>query len=45
MDRFYPDVDTKVKIDAQSEKFKRAEGMSGRSMEKLTREKKQPGKF
>ncbi|XP_057514457.1 uncharacterized protein LOC130796165 [Actinidia eriantha] len=42
IDRFYPNVDTKVKIDAQLEKFKRAKGMFGISMAKLTREKKQP---
>ena len=43
IERMYPDVQTRVRIDAQLEKFKRAEGMFGMDMAILTRETKQPG--
>ncbi|KAI8550404.1 hypothetical protein RHMOL_Rhmol06G0103600 [Rhododendron molle] len=39
----YPDMDTRLIIDEQLEKFKNAEGMFGMDMAKLTRDKKQPG--
>ncbi|CAL5400431.1 unnamed protein product [Camellia sinensis] len=38
----YPDIEDRVKVDEQLEKFKKAEGMFGMSMAILTREKKQP---
>ena len=40
IERMYPDVQTRVRIDAQLEKFKRAEGMFGMDMAILTRETK-----
>lgn len=43
--RMYLDMDTRIIIDEQLEKFKNAEGMFGMDMAKLTRDKKQPGKF
>ncbi|KAI8550815.1 hypothetical protein RHMOL_Rhmol06G0136700 [Rhododendron molle] len=42
IERMYPDMDTKIIIDEQLEKFKNAEGMFGMDMAKLTRDKKQP---
>ncbi|KAI8530748.1 hypothetical protein RHMOL_Rhmol11G0083700 [Rhododendron molle] len=44
IERMYPDMDTRIIIDEQLEKFKNAEGMFGMEMAKLTRDKKQPGK-
>ncbi|XP_028122853.1 adenylate kinase isoenzyme 6 homolog HBR1-like [Camellia sinensis] len=38
----YPDIEDRVKVDEQLEKFKKAEGMFGMSMAILTRDKKQP---
>ncbi|KAI8017136.1 hypothetical protein LOK49_LG04G00681 [Camellia lanceoleosa] len=42
IERMYPDIEDRVKVDEQLEKFKKAEGMFGMSMAILTREKKQP---
>ncbi|KAF7145548.1 hypothetical protein RHSIM_Rhsim04G0045100 [Rhododendron simsii] len=42
IERMYPDMDTRIIIDEQLEKFKNAEGMFGMEMAKLTRDKKQP---
>ncbi|XP_028126576.1 uncharacterized protein LOC114323229 [Camellia sinensis] len=42
IERMYPDIENRVKVDEQLEKFKKAEGMFGMSMAILTREKKQP---
>ncbi|KAI8540876.1 hypothetical protein RHMOL_Rhmol08G0019000 [Rhododendron molle] len=42
IERMYPDMDTRLIIDEQLEKFKNAEGMFGMDMAKLTRDKKQP---
>lgn len=42
LDRFYADVDTRIKVDAQLEKFKKAKGMFGMSLTIVTRDKKQP---
>jgi len=38
-----PDIETRVKIDSQIEKFDRAEGLFGYSLAIATRDKKQPG--
>ncbi|KAJ0983728.1 hypothetical protein J5N97_011983 [Dioscorea zingiberensis] len=43
IEKMYPDLETRIKLDQQLEKFKRAEGLFGMSMAILTREKKQPG--
>ncbi|XP_028079535.1 uncharacterized protein LOC114281293 isoform X2 [Camellia sinensis] len=42
IERMYPDIEDRVKVDEQLEKFKKVEGMCGMSMAILTREKKQP---
>ncbi|CAL5384210.1 unnamed protein product [Camellia sinensis] len=42
IERMYPDIEDRVKVDEQLEKFKKAEGMFGMSMAILTRKKKQP---
>ncbi|KAG5549643.1 hypothetical protein RHGRI_014824 [Rhododendron griersonianum] len=42
IERMYPDMDTRIIVDEQLEKFKNAEGMFGMDMAKLTRDKKQP---
>ncbi|XP_039123453.1 uncharacterized protein LOC120260074 [Dioscorea cayenensis subsp. rotundata] len=42
IEKMYPDLATRIKIDQQLEKFKKAEGLFGMSMAILTREKKQP---
>ncbi|CAK9149171.1 unnamed protein product [Ilex paraguariensis] len=39
----YPDIETRISIDEQLEKFKRADGLFSMSMAVLTRDKKQPG--
>ncbi|KAI7986889.1 hypothetical protein LOK49_LG14G00176 [Camellia lanceoleosa] len=44
-ERMYPDIEDRVKVDEQLEKFKKVKGMFGMSMAILTREKKQPVKF
>ncbi|KAG5549646.1 hypothetical protein RHGRI_014825 [Rhododendron griersonianum] len=41
IERMYPDMDTRIIVDEQLEKFKNAEGMFGMDMAKLTRDKKQ----
>ncbi|XP_039144882.1 uncharacterized protein LOC120282190 [Dioscorea cayenensis subsp. rotundata] len=42
IEKMYPDLATRIKIDQQLEKFKKAEGLFGMSMAIFTREKKQP---
>ncbi|KAF7152136.1 hypothetical protein RHSIM_Rhsim01G0133500 [Rhododendron simsii] len=42
IERMYPDMNTRITIDEQLEKFKNAEGMLGMDMAKLTRDKKLP---
>ncbi|KAL6560935.1 Iron-sulfur assembly protein 1 [Orobanche hederae] len=43
IERMYPNVETRIKIDEQLEKFRRAEGMFGMSMATATRARKLPG--
>ena len=45
IESMYPDIEDRVKVDEQLEKFKKAEGMLGMSMAIMAREKKQPSKF
>lgn len=43
IEKMYPDVESKIAIAEQIEKFRRAEGLFGVSMAVLTRDKTQPG--
>ncbi|KAL6501599.1 hypothetical protein OROGR_026732 [Orobanche gracilis] len=43
IERMYPNVETRIKIDEQLEKFRRVEGMFGMSMATATRDRKLPG--
>lgn len=43
IERMYPGVEKRLKLDAQMEKFRNAGGMFGINMAIITREKKQPG--
>ncbi|KAL6560933.1 Iron-sulfur assembly protein 1 [Orobanche hederae] len=43
IERMYPNVETRIKIDEQLEKFRRGEGMFGMSMATATRDRKLPG--
>ncbi|XP_028113206.1 uncharacterized protein LOC114311289 [Camellia sinensis] len=45
IERMSLDIEDRLKVDEQLEKFKKAEGMFGMSMAILIREKKQPSKF
>uniref|UniRef100_A0A2C9VYB7 DUF659 domain-containing protein n=1 Tax=Manihot esculenta TaxID=3983 RepID=A0A2C9VYB7_MANES len=42
IEKIYPDIETRIKIDNQLEKFKKREGLFSMSMVVLTRDKKQP---
>ena len=42
IEKMFPDIETRIKIDQQLEKFKRGEGLFGMSMVIATRDKKQP---
>ena len=43
IEKMFPDIEIRIKIDQQLEKFKRGEGLFGMSMAITTRDKKQPG--
>ena len=43
IEKMYPNVETRIEVDAQIDKFKRAVGMFGMRMAIATRDKKQPG--
>ncbi|KAG5549060.1 hypothetical protein RHGRI_014432 [Rhododendron griersonianum] len=43
IERMYLNMDTRIIIDEQLEKFKNVDDMFGMDMAKLTRDKKQPG--
>lgn len=43
IERMYPGVKARLKLDAQMDKFHNSIGMFGISMAAITREKKQPG--
>ena len=45
IEKMFPRIETRIKIDQQMEKFKRGEGSFGMSMVIATRDKKQPGMF
>lgn len=45
IERMYPDVETRVIIDSQLEKFRKAEGLFGMDMAVSTRNKKQPDNY
>ncbi|KAJ0094644.1 hypothetical protein Patl1_15636 [Pistacia atlantica] len=42
IEKIYPDVETRVEVDAQLDKFKRGVGLFGMDMAIITRDKKQP---
>ena len=42
IEKMFPNIETRIKIDQQLEKFKRGEGLFGMSMAIATRDKKQP---
>ncbi|KAJ0038065.1 hypothetical protein Pint_23644 [Pistacia integerrima] len=42
IEKMYPDVETRVEVDAQLDKFKRRVGLFGMDMTIITRDKKQP---
>ncbi|XP_031284359.1 uncharacterized protein LOC116143083 [Pistacia vera] len=42
IEKMYPDVETRVELDAQLDKFKRGVGLFGMDMAIITRDKKQP---
>ncbi|KAL6505934.1 hypothetical protein OROHE_023313 [Orobanche hederae] len=43
IERMYPNIETRIKIDEQLEKFRRADGLFGMSMATTTRDRKLPG--
>ena len=43
IEKMYPDIETRLKIDEELEKFKKGKGLFGMSMATLTRDKKQSG--
>ena len=43
IEKMFPSIETRIKIDQQMEKFKRGEGLFGMNMAIATRDKKQPG--
>lgn len=45
LDRLCPNLETRIKIDAQIEKFDKAEGLFGYNLAIATRDKKQPGNY